>query len=323
MKAALAGLAVRWPEALRMTASGLLAFVASAWILHLPESQWAVLTALIVSRPDMRGAVGAGVGRLGGTVFGAAVAVLAAYGAAVHIPRIALLAAVLLPTSLLAVTNREYRTAPISALIVLSSGTIGGSAIRTAVFRTVEITLGSLVSLLVTLAFRPRSAARSLARILGVLPRIADLLGLVAGRTAWSRERWERLRAEIRAELRELGGAAASASRQEERERAQDVLRLVAALNSDILLLAHARRKAGRGLDLGPVADAFDAVTAALRSPASQDGVAKAGAFRAAVDAAAKAPQADTALWSVLLGHLADDVERLAAALGASGQKAD
>lgn len=75
MRPLLARLGQRWPDALRMVASGLIAFALSSFVLRLPESMWAVLTALIVSRPDMQGAVGAGIGRLAGTIFGAAIAV--------------------------------------------------------------------------------------------------------------------------------------------------------------------------------------------------------------------------------------------------------
>jgi uncharacterized membrane protein YccC len=69
----LAGLREDWPDALRMVISTVLA-AAVATILHLPEMYWAVLSAVIVSRPGAGGSAKAGASRLIGTVFGSAVA---------------------------------------------------------------------------------------------------------------------------------------------------------------------------------------------------------------------------------------------------------
>jgi uncharacterized membrane protein YccC len=120
------------------------------------------------------------------------------FGDIYHVPEIVLLAAVLVPTSLLAATSREYRTAPIAALIGISSGTVGGSAVGAAVARTIEIALGSLVSVLVTVVFRSRSPEASLAHVLGFLKHLDQLMAYVAGRTDCSVEKWRRMQADLR-----------------------------------------------------------------------------------------------------------------------------
>jgi uncharacterized membrane protein YccC len=320
----LASLGQRWPDALRMVASGLIAFALASFVFHLPESMWAVLTALIVSRPDMQGAVGAGIGRLAGTVFGAVIAVAVSFGHIYHVPEIALLAAVLVPTSLLAATNREYRTAPIAALIVISSGAAGGSAVGTAVARTIEIALGSLVSVLVTVALRSRSPEASLTRVLGFLKHLDQLMAYVAGRTARSAETWRRIRANLRAELRDLASAAGSIARRDDRERVQGVLRILSGLQTDVLLIAHARRKADRPVDCGRIADAFSAIAIALPTLAKdtdesrQAAATAASRFAGAVEATIDGAETDKALWAVLLGHLADDIGRLYRALASA-----
>src|SRR3569832_976596 len=80
-----------WPDALRMVVSSVLAGTVSS-LLHLPEMYWAVLSAVIVSRPGAGGSTKAGASRLIGTVFGSAVA-MAVIGARVwHVPEVALLA---------------------------------------------------------------------------------------------------------------------------------------------------------------------------------------------------------------------------------------
>jgi uncharacterized membrane protein YccC len=320
----LARLGQRWPDALRMVASGLISFALSSFVLHLPESMWAVLTALIVSRPDMQGAVGAGIGRLAGTIFGAAIAGSVSFGDIYHVPEIALLAAVLVPTSLLAATSREYRTAPIAALIVISSGTVGGSAVGTAVARTIEIALGSLVSVLVTVVFRSRSPEASLARVLGFLKHLDQLMAYVAGRTDRSVEKWRRMQADLRGDLRDLATTAGSVARRQDRERLQGVLRILSGLQTDVLLLGHARRKVERPVDFGRIADAFNAIAASLPILATdtdesrQAAATAASGFAGAVDATIDGAETDKALWPALLGHLADDVGRLYGALASA-----
>ena len=235
-----------------------------------------------------------------------------------------LLAAVLVPTSLLAATSREYRTAPIAALIVISSGTVGGSAVGAAVARTIEIALGSLVSVLVTVVFRSRSPEASLASVLGFLKHLDQLMAYVAGRTDRSVEKWRRMQADLRGELRDLATTAGSVARRQDRERLQGVLRILSGLQTDVLLIAHARRKVERPVDFGRIANAFNAIAASLPILATntdenrQAAATAASGFAGAVDATIDGVETDKALWAVLLGHLADDVGRLYGALASA-----
>src|SRR3954470_13012008 len=69
----LEGLRQDWPDALRMVVSTVLAAAVST-LLDPPEMYWAVLSAVVVSRPGAGGSTKAGASRLIGTVFGSVVA---------------------------------------------------------------------------------------------------------------------------------------------------------------------------------------------------------------------------------------------------------
>jgi uncharacterized membrane protein YccC len=141
-----------WRDPVRLTLGGLLAF-AAAQLLHLPEGFWAVVTALIVMRAEPRRTLRAGSDRLLGAMCGAAVA-LASTLVASSVPELLRLALVLAATSSLVAWRPGYRTAPITAIIVLSSG-LGGTAtpLAVALLRVAEIVLGGLIGYAVSWLF--------------------------------------------------------------------------------------------------------------------------------------------------------------------------
>jgi uncharacterized membrane protein YccC len=141
-----ARIAAAWPDALRMVAAALVSFVLAA-VLRLPDGYWAVLTALIVTRPSAGSTARAGAGRLVATLAGAGFAVLVSFGRHWHIPEPALLTVALVPLGLLVAVDGRYRTAPIAAIIVLSAGSAFGSPVLVALMRVAEIALGACVGL--------------------------------------------------------------------------------------------------------------------------------------------------------------------------------
>ena len=155
----------RWPDALRpapvapeslryglrLASAVLLSFVVSA-LLHLPEGFWAVMSALIVVRPDTGSTLGAGWDRIRGALVGTALG-LAGAGLR-HVGGAHALAPLVLVTLLAfaAGLSPALRSAPISALIVVTSGGIAGhSAGQVALLRALEIGIGIAAAVLVSL----------------------------------------------------------------------------------------------------------------------------------------------------------------------------
>lgn len=141
-----------WRHGTQLAVAVALSWLASA-ALHLPEGFWAVMSALIVVRPTTGSTLGAGWDRVrgtcAGTLLGLAGAWLAHHGAGGP-------AALLGMVTLVAFTSAVVpgmRSAPVSALIVLTaSGIPGHSAFDVALLRVLEIAIGVAVGLGVSLA---------------------------------------------------------------------------------------------------------------------------------------------------------------------------
>src|SRR5690348_1141971 len=88
-------------------------------LLHLAQSYWAVITAVIVMQASVGGALKATfdriVGTIGGSIWGVAVSLTIPHGDVVGLALA--LAVVLLPLSLLTAFRPAYRVAPITAVI--------------------------------------------------------------------------------------------------------------------------------------------------------------------------------------------------------------
>jgi len=172
----LAALREDWPDALRMILATVLAAIVST-ALRLPETYWAVLSAIIVSRPNAGSSTRAGASRLIGTVFGSAVAMAVIVARTWHVPEILLLAVAMVPLSLLVTAFEEYRTAPVAAIIILSSGSALISPLHLALLRLAEITIGSLASTLIGAWVMPsRGHGRVFRMSASILTRIGAVL---------------------------------------------------------------------------------------------------------------------------------------------------
>ncbi len=170
----------RLTQSLRMTAASLATFLL-AESLGLPQAYWAVITALIVTQSSVGGSLKAALDRFLGSVLGAC------YGGAVAfaLPHhggastvIALVVAVA-PLTVAAAVSAGFRIAPITAIIVLLSTT--GSTLGPLAFaldRILEIGLGCVIGLAVSLLVAPARAARA------VTGQAASLARLLAGQLA-------------------------------------------------------------------------------------------------------------------------------------------
>jgi uncharacterized membrane protein YccC len=238
------------PDAARMLCAAMLAY-ALAHALQLREAHWAVLSALITGRAQAGGTARAGVERLVATIAGAA---LAAGVAALHAWQIdgaVLLFAVLAPLCVLATVKPAYRTAPVAALIVLSSGLIAGSGpLGTAILRTTEIALGSLASIAVSLVVFPkRTQAKAAQHAAAILHRLAQWLRNMTHDDAPA---IEKLREELRAELRELTVLAHTAGWRRRRDaHTARLLRALMALQGDVGFVARSVARKPLQIDAG------------------------------------------------------------------------
>jgi uncharacterized membrane protein YccC len=244
-------------------------------ILHLPEAFWAVLTALVATRPHAAGTARAGVDRLIGTVAGAAVATAFAL-THLHLTQLELLFAVLVPLCLLVSVRENYRAAPIAALIVLSGGMLGGSPLNTALYRTSEIAVGALVAFIVSALVLPkRGNEKAFAHAASVAKHLSSLVGVALLPQEGAETFTERLKETLRAELRQLAVLTHSSRWWRTNETSVSRLtRLMSALNADVGFIE-------RTIVRSPVKEEAAAFDAALREIAA--------AFQSLLDQAAQA----------------------------------
>ena len=255
----LEGLRQDWPDALRMVVSTVLAAAVST-LLHLPEMYWAVLSAVIVSRPGAGGSTKAGASRLIGTVFGSVVAMAVIGARAWHVPEIALLAIAMIPLSLFITAFEEFRTAPVAAVILLSSTSALVSPFHIALLRLLQITIGSVASTVVGISVLPsRGHGRVFRMAAAILTRIGAVL-----ETAFDEKldaaKLDAAHDDIRRDLRDLG-ALVKTKRGVTRAQAR-MVRLLSRLQQDSMFVG---RVVGTGLRRSSASDYAHAVHGVCR----------------------------------------------------------
>ncbi len=147
----------------RLLIAALLSYVIAVQWFDLPQGYWATISALVVVQASVGATLGAGIDRVIGTLAGAAVGALAALGRYADLSELALLALALTPLSIFAALRPAYRIAPVTAVIVLLSGTDLQAPWLPAFHRVAEIGLGTAVGIAVSLVVWP-SHARVLVR---------------------------------------------------------------------------------------------------------------------------------------------------------------
>jgi uncharacterized membrane protein YccC len=243
----------RGPElrlSLRMTAAGALAYLL-AEMFDLPQGYWAVFTAVLVVQASLGGSLKATLDRLLGTVGGAAYAAIVS-SLIPHSDAVALglaLIATLGPLAVLAAIKPSFRVAPVTGIIVLMSATsqqVG--PLDSALHRVIEITLGSLVGLGVSLLLLPSRAhglvADAANRLLQLLAALSSTLleGAVARPDNAAAQR---LHDAIRAQFTRLDAMADEAA-QEQRAHLGDapdpapLLRTLRRLRHDLVMIGRA-----------------------------------------------------------------------------------
>ena len=170
--------------AVRITTASIAAYVVGRQ-LGLMQSQWAVLTAVIV----MQASVGASLkamfdrflGTLGGAVWGVAVSLSLHHTG--FTPLVVALAIGVAPLAVLTALKPAYRVAPITAIILLLTPnlqTLG--PVESAIQRMLEIGVGSVIALGVSLAVLPARAHGALAEAVSqALGAMAELMRVLPG----------------------------------------------------------------------------------------------------------------------------------------------
>jgi uncharacterized membrane protein YccC len=239
---------------LRMTVAGLLAYVL-AKIFALPQGYWAVFSAIIIMQASVGGSVKATIdrviGTIGGAVAGGAVGYVVPHqsvwslGVAVAIA--------LVPLTLVAALWPNYRIAPLTAVIVLlTPGAQQLGPVDSALYRLVEITLGSFVGLGVSLVLLPARAHGLVIDAAGrMLVLLADLLGdwlaVLAG--GGDRTRITQMQDDIRAGMARLEIVAGEAHQERRTFLTHDfdpdpLVRAVFRLRNDVVLIGRAAAEA-------------------------------------------------------------------------------
>jgi len=168
--------------AVRITVAGLLAF-AIGRALGLSQGYWAVFTAIIVMQASLGGSFTAALDYFIGTITGAIYGVIVALILPVeNVWMLGLALAVsLAPLAFLAAVRRNFRVAPITAVIVLIIPALQhASTLDSAIGRVIEIAIGSGVGILVSRLVLPARAhnivAETAADILRLSARLVSQL---------------------------------------------------------------------------------------------------------------------------------------------------
>jgi uncharacterized membrane protein YccC len=160
----------------RVTLSAVLTLVLGQ-LLNVPLVLWAVLTAVIVTQTSvgrsLKTTIDYFVGTLGGAVYAGTVAALIPHDG--EFALLGVLAIAVAPLVVLAAINSSFNVAPFTAVIVVLAPTITHSTpIESAFYRLIEVALGAVTGLVVSLTVFP-ARARELA-----IESAARMLGQVA-----------------------------------------------------------------------------------------------------------------------------------------------
>jgi uncharacterized membrane protein YccC len=209
-----------WKLALRVTIAGTLAYAVTK-VFDLPQGYWAVITAVVVMQASVGGSLKAAIerfsGTLAGAIYGGLIAAFLPHGSPVSLG-IAIIAA-LFPLALLAAVRPTFRVAPITSLIMLlppAGQAIGPLA--SAIDRVLEITLGNIVGVVVSLFVLPARAhtlmTDAAARVVSLNAELVSVFieELTAGPKG--RSALQKLHPQIRSALKKAEAAADEAARE-------------------------------------------------------------------------------------------------------------
>ena len=152
--------------------------------LGLQQSQWAILSAIIVMQASVGASLKATLDRLAGSIGGAfwGVCVLVTLPRDTPLATALALAVALIPLAMVAAFKPAYRIAPITGVILLLTPMPpDGAAWLAGLNRVLEVGIGSITSVVVALVVLPVRARDALTRAAGeALGMLADLIDHLA-----------------------------------------------------------------------------------------------------------------------------------------------
>jgi uncharacterized membrane protein YccC len=170
-------------QVLRMlVATGMAWYVADTF--GLAQAHWAAITALITVQSTPGATVRAGRDRMLATGFGVAMGALAGIAQLHGWPTLLAWILALAPTMVVAYARVVFRTAPVAAMIVLSSSITSASPLQVALLRAAEISLGAVIGMAISRWLIPASARE---RILHHAVRLAAALASHAAKIGLER----------------------------------------------------------------------------------------------------------------------------------------
>ena len=154
----LAGTPALW-QTLRILIACLLAYGLAA-LVGLPDRFWAMVTAIVVMQPALDATLSAGRDRILGTMLGA-LAGLGVIGAARHgWPLFGMFWVALVPLAILTALWPNLRLGCITLVVVVLVPSTGGLSFARPLDRVLEILLGTLVSIVVSVVIFPGRVPR-------------------------------------------------------------------------------------------------------------------------------------------------------------------
>ncbi|MGA0600440.1 FUSC family protein [Caulobacter sp. KR2-114] len=308
-------------HAVRVSVAVGVAFLLST-VFRLPQGYWAVFTAVIVVQTSLGGTIAASVDRLAGTMVGAALGAGAAYlKASTPLDEGLLLCGVVAVLAFAAAVRPSLKVAPITAVIVLIAGPRDVDPLHAALFRVIEIAIGSAVGVAATLFIFPaRSHATVVRQLRAALLGLAEIVELqrrqLAGEALADQIQPRHLA--VRTTLGKVEGAMAEAEHENAtglaRERTSDALpRTLWRVRNDVVQVS-------RALDGAEQSAALDHIR-----PSAMSALAAAADLLRRCEAAAGAEKAvDMGAWTQRHADLVASVEqaraeRLTASLSFDG----
>jgi uncharacterized membrane protein YccC len=170
---------------LRMTVVGLITYGVGQLLTIPLQGLWMVLTALVLTQMSVGGSIRVTleyvVGTVGGAVYGGLLGVL--FPHATPWVQAGVLILAIAPLALAASLHQYFRAAPFSAvLVLLLSNQLGEGPIGSAFYRLLEVALGGLATILVSmLVFPERASTLSLNAATRVLNVLANMLPELIG----------------------------------------------------------------------------------------------------------------------------------------------
>ncbi len=144
----------------RVTTAAMASFILSQ-VLHLPVPLWAVLTAVILTQVSfgrsLKATIDYMVGTVGGAIYTGVLATLVPHASEIALAGVLVLAVG--PLALLGAVNSRFNVATFTGVMVLLlPGIVHGSPIESAFYRVVEVAVGSITALAVSLVILPTRA---------------------------------------------------------------------------------------------------------------------------------------------------------------------